>query len=319
LRRLLVTGASGFVGSRVCSLLVDRGVAVRAAVRSTHSELPAGLEIAAVGDIGPSTPWTDALARVDCVVHLAARVHQMKDRAPDPLAAYREVNALGTANLARAAAAAGVRRLVFLSSVKVLGDGRAMPYRETDTPAPPDPYGQSKWEAEQALAETAAKTGLEVVILRPPLVYGPGVRANFLRLMELVSRGVPLPLGAIGNRRSLAFVGNLADAVLAAATHPAAAGETFLVSDGEDLSTPELIRRLAAALDRAPRLLHVPPALLRGAAGVLGKRAAAERLLGSLAVDSTRIRERLGWTPPYSVDRGLAETARWFLAQRARP
>jgi UDP-N-acetyl-alpha-D-quinovosamine dehydrogenase len=319
LRRLLVTGATGFVGSRVCSLLIERGLAVRAAVRRAPARATAGLEIAAVGDIGPSTRWEDALAGAECVVHLAARVHQMRDRAPDPLAAHCEVNVLGTTRLARAAAAAKVRRLVFMSSVKVLGDGRPTPYRETDAPAPADPYGRSKWEAEQALARIANETGLEVVILRPPLVYGPGVRANFLRLMNLVFRRVPLPLGSIRNRRSLVFVGNLADAILAASTHPSAAGETFLVSDGEDLSTPELIRGLGSALGRPPRLLDVPPALLRGAARMLGRGPTAERLLGSLAVDSTRIRERLSWAPPFSVDRGLAETARWFLeAGRAR-
>jgi nucleoside-diphosphate-sugar epimerase len=313
LTRFLVTGATGFVGKRVCSLLAERGFAVRAAVRAAPAEAPAAVEWEAVGEIGPSTKWSQALAGIGCVIHLAARVHEMKDRASDPLASHREVNVHGTTCLARAAAAAGVKRLVFMSTVKVLGDARSTPYRDTDAPAPADPYGQSKWEAEQALAEIAAQTGLEVVILRPPLVYGPGVRANFFRLMELVFRGVPLPLGAVTNRRSLAFVGNLADAVLATSMHPAAAGESFLVSDGEDLATPELIRRIAAAFDRVPRLLDVPPALIRTTARVLGKTATAERLIGSLTVDSTRIRQRLGWMPPFSLDQGLSETARWFV------
>lgn len=311
MKRVLVTGASGFVGRATCAAFSSRGVAVRAAVRAAGGEIAGAGEVVAVGDVGGDTAWRLALEGVDCVVHLAARVHQMRDRAPDPLAAHREVNVRGTERLARAAALAGVRRLVFVSSVKVMGEGRPAPYREGDPPQPADAYGQSKWEAEQGLARVGAETGLQVVILRPPLVYGPGVRANFLRLMDLIDGGIPLPLGAVKNRRSLVFVGNLADAVIAAAAHPAAAGETFFVSDGEDVSTSELLVRIGVALGTTPRILAVPPGLLRAAALLLGKGAAAERLLGSFAVDSGRIRERLGWNPPATMAQGLAATARW--------
>ncbi|MBI5068809.1 MAG: SDR family oxidoreductase [Deltaproteobacteria bacterium] len=311
MRRVLVTGATGFVGRAACSAFTRRGIEVRAAVRTVGAQVAEAAEVAVVGDVGSQTSWDAALEGIDCVVHLAARVHQMRDRAPDPLEAHREVNVRGTERLARAAASAGVRRLVYMSSVKVMGEGRPAPYREGDPPRPADAYGQSKWEAEQALARIGEETGLQVVILRPPLVYGPGVRANFLRLMQLVHAGIPLPLGAVNNRRSLIFVGNLADAVVAAATHPAAAGETFFVSDGEDVSTSELLVRIGVALGRTARLLGVPAGLLRAVALLLGKGAAADRLLGSFAVDSGRLRERLGWTPPTSMAHGLAETARW--------
>jgi len=232
----------------------------------------------------------------------------MDDEAKDPLAEFRQVNAEGTLNLARQAAQAGVKRFVFVSSIKVNGEGRDEPYRETDEPAPEDAYSLSKWEAEQGLHEIAHETGLEVVILRPPLVYGPGVKANFQRLVRTVGRGWPLPLAAIHNRRSLLYLGNFVDAIRCCVEHPAAAGQTFLLDDGEAVSTPELIRALAQAMGRPARLLAVPVGVLEVAGALLSKRAAVERLTRSLYVDSSLIRSRLGWTPPHSMAQGLAAT-----------
>lgn len=302
--RVLVTGATGFVGRAVCSQLMAAGHAVTPAVRR-GSGLPNEV---GVGDVGPSTDWRIALAGCDVVVHLAARVHVMRDEANDPLTEFRVVNTEGTLNLARQAAQAGVKRFIFISTIKVNGEGCEAPYRETDVPAPEDAYAISKWEAEQGLWQIAADTGLEVVILRPPLVYGPGVKANFLRLMQLVKRGWPLPLGAIRNKRSLLYLGNFVDAIRLCVEHPAAAGQTFLLDDGEPVSTPELIRAIARALGRSARLLAVPVGVLEAAGTLLGKRAAVARLTDALFVDGSAIRARLGWTPPYSMAAGLAST-----------
>jgi UDP-glucose 4-epimerase len=240
----------------------------------------------------------------------------MRDEVSDPLGAFRAVNVDGTLNLARQAAQAGVRRFVFLSSIKVNGEGCEEPYREGDAACPQDPYAISKWEAEQGLRQIELETGMDVVILRPPLVYGPGVKANFQRLLAAVDKGWPLPLGAVGNRRSLLYLGNLVDAIQLCLVHPAAAGQTYLVSDGEDVSSPELVRRLARAMGCPARLLPVPPAWLRLAGGLLGRRAVVERLLGSLVVDSSRIRRELGWSPPFRLDAGLAETVQHYLLSR---
>lgn len=309
--RVLVTGASGFVGRALLPVLAERGQAVRAAVRRPHPSVPA--DAVAVGDIDGQTEWSRALDGVDCVVHLAARVHVMHDNAASPLAEFRRVNVAGTVQLARAAARAGVRRLIFVSSIKVNGERtNGRPLSEEDTPVPIDAYGVSKWEAEQALHGLSWDTGLEVVILRPPLVYGPGVKANFQRLLSWVNRGLPLPFGAIENRRSLLYLGNLTAAISNCADHPAAANQTFLLSDGEDLSTAELVRRLACAMNRPSRLIPVPKGLIELAGRLSGKQAEVERLLGSLCVDSGKIRHVLGWRPPYSVDEGLRRTAEWF-------
>lgn len=309
---VLVTGANGFVGRAVCAALRQTGHAVTPAVREAQ-----GLtQEQVIGEIDAQTDWRAALAGMDCVLHLAARVHVMRDAATNPLAQYRAVNVDGTLNLARQAAAAGVRRFVFVSSVKVNGEERAAAYTEADTPMPEDAYALSKWEVEQGLRQIAAATGLEVVILRPPLVYGPGVGANFLALMHAVARGIPLPLGAIDNRRSLIFVGNLADAILCCLEHPAAAGKTFLISDGEDVSTPALVRRMAAALGRPARLVALPIPVLRAAAALAGKSALATRLLDSLTIDGTAIRHTLGWSSPFTLDEGLRETAAWYVMAR---
>lgn len=311
---VLVTGATGFVGTALLERLGRETCQVRVAVlaeeRTDH--LPETVEKVVVQPLSDMTEYADALRGIDVVIHLAARVHVMNEDAADPLAEFRRVNVAGTETLARQAAAAGVRRLVFLSSVKVNGEGRGEPYTEDDPPAPEDPYGVSKQEAEDVLRQVAADTGLEVVIIRPPLVYGPGVKANFRRLLETVRRGIPLPLACIHNSRSLVGLGNLVDAVTVCATHPRAAGQTFLVSDGEDVSTPELVRRIAASFGRPPRLFPVPLSLMRLAGTLTGKRAAVDRLAGSLTVDSSKIRRELGWQPPFTMEQGLAETAEWF-------
>lgn len=302
--KVLVTGATGFVGTALRARLAASGVEVVSAVRRQS-----GLTFEVVtGNLNASTEWRSALTGCDAVVHLAARVHVMNDAAQNPLALYRATNTDATLNLARQAAQAGVKRFVFISSIKVNGEGGDAQYRETDMPAPEDAYAISKWEAEQGLQRIAQETGLEVVILRPPLVYGPGVKANFLRLMQMIQKGWPLPLGAIHNCRSLLYLGNFVDAIRLCVEHPAAAGQTFLLDDGQAVSTPELIRAVAKAMGRPARLLAVPPGLLEFAAMLLGKHAAMTRLTGSLYVDSRAIRTRLGWTPPYSMAVGLAET-----------
>jgi nucleoside-diphosphate-sugar epimerase len=316
--RVLVTGAGGFVGTRLCAALRASGCTVRRAVRTPGaSPADAGVEEVRVGEIDGATRWDAALDGVDGVVHLAARVHQMGAGEAGLLAEYRRVNAEGTAALARAAAAAGVRRMVFVSSVKVNGEAtHGTPFRPDDAPAPADPYGVSKWEGEQALWETARATPLEGVVVRPPLVYGPGVRANFLQLLRAVDRGLPIPLGSVRNRRSLVYVGNLADLLVVALRHPAAAGHTLLAADGPPLSTPELVRAIAAALGRPARLLPAPPAALRLAGRLLGRSAAVDRLCGDLAVDETAAIRLLGWSPPYTTAQGLAATAEWLRGAR---
>ena len=302
--KILVTGATGFVGRAVLARLAASGYVTIPAVRSSAG-LP-GEQL--VGELDSDTNWTVALNSVDAVVHLAARVHVMHDGENFPQEAFHRVNALGTVRLAEQAAAAGVKRLVFLSSIKVNGEGSPIPYRETDPPAPLDPYAISKWEAEQGLHNITARTGLEVVILRPPLVYGPGVKANFRRLMDAVRRGIPLPFGSIDNRRSMLYLENLVDAIRVCIEHPAAANKTYLIADGKDVSTPDLVRRLARAMNRPARLLPVSPALLTASATLLGKRDQVARLLGSLTLDSSAIRRDLGWTPPYTLDDGLRMT-----------
>jgi len=312
---VLVTGANGFIGWALCGVLAASGRRVRKAVRMPVPGLP---DAVVVGDIGPDTDWRTALEGVSGVVHLAARTHVLRETATDPLAAYRKINVSGTERLARSAAAGGIRRLVIVSSVKVSGERtEERPFTEDGAPRPEDAYGVSKWEAEQALSRIAAETGLEVVALRPPLVYGPGVKGNFLRLMNLVARGVPLPLGAVDNRRSLIYTGNLAGAIVKALDAPQAAGRTYLVSDGEDVSTPDLVRGLARALGVKPRLLSLPLSALDLGARLAGRRAEFVRLTSSLQVDSSRIQRELGWRPPFTLAQGLELTAKWYHARSA--
>lgn len=307
--RILVTGASGFVGRALCETLTQIGHEIVPAVR-----VPKGIHAErVVGQIDASTNWQAALEGVQAVVHLAARVHVMQDAASDPLAAFRSVNTDGSLNLARQCAAAGAKRFTFISSIKVNGEGRELPYAESDLPSPQDAYAISKWEAEQGLREIEAATGMEVVILRPPLVYGPGVGANFLRLMRMVEKRRPLPFGRVENRRSLLYLGNFTDAIRLCLEHPAAAGKTFLLSDGEDVSSAELVRRLARAMNRPARLLPVPTSWLRMAGALAGRSSEMDRLLGSLAVDSSQIRQELGWRPQFSMEDGLGRTVAYFL------
>jgi len=301
---VVVTGAGGFIGLALTERLLRAGAEVRAAVRRDSAALGglAGLGRlyqVVVGDIGAATDWSDALAGADAVVHLAARVHVMRPSRRDDRERYAEINRDATLRLAEAAGRAGVKRLVFVSSAKA-EDGSG------------DPYSRSKAEAERLLRDASGDLGLECVIVRPPLVYGPGVRANFLRLMRLVDSGVPLPFGDIDNRRSFVFVGNLADALHACIDHPRAAGQTFAVSDGEDVSTPELVRRIARALDRPARLFPIPLRLLALAGRLTGQAQAVGRLTGSLTVDASAIRTTLGWRPPFSMQQGLARTAAWY-------
>ncbi|WP_264297970.1 UDP-glucose 4-epimerase family protein [Alkalilimnicola sp. S0819] len=309
-----MTGASGFVGRGLIEQALTQWP-LRAAVRRPTQDLPEGVELAPIAGLGPDTDWTAAVAEVGVVVHAAARVHVMGDRAADPLAEFRQTNVQGTLRLAEQAAAAGVKRFIYLSSIKVNGESTeaGRPFQADTPPAPVDPYGVSKHEAEDGLYALAAKTGMELTIIRPPLVYGPGVKANFHAMMRWLHRGVPLPLGAIDNRRSLVARGNLVDLILRCLEHPAAANQLFLVSDGEDLSTTDLLRRMGRALNRPARLLPVPPAVLKLGGTLLGRAAVFERLCGSLQVDSSKARELLGWVPPLTVDEGLRLAAEDFL------
>jgi nucleoside-diphosphate-sugar epimerase len=260
-----------------------------------------------VGNIDGNTDWINALTGISCVVHLAARVHIMRDSADDPLTEFRRVNTEGTLNLARQATTAGVRRFIYLSSIKVNGETTVpnRPFTPNNLAAPQDPYGISKHEAEVGLREIARTTGMQVIIIRPTLVYGKGAKGNFKSLMKLVARGFPLPLGSINNFRSFVGIDNLVDFIITCLEHPGAANETFMVSDGEDLSTPDLIRRMARAMNRPERLLPVPTFVLKAAAAMLGRRGMAQRLSGSLQVDISKSRQLLGWNPPFSVDEGL--------------
>lgn len=302
---ILVTGANGFVGTALVARLVAEGMAVRAGVRRDWAAPPVGVHDIINATLTPDFDWRAALTDVDVVVHVAARVHVMRETAHDALAEFRRVNVEGTVNLVQQAAAAGVRRFVFLSSVKVNGEATdaGQVFGEDDPPAPQDAYGISKMEAEAGLRAAAGE--MEWVVIRPPLVYGPGVKANFAALVSAVRRGWPLPLGAIRNRRSLVGLDNLVDLITVCVNSPLAANQVYLVSDGDDLSTPDLIRGLAHASQVAARLIPIPVWLLRALAFVIGKGAVSQRLTGNLQVDISRARTQLGWSPPVSVAAGL--------------
>jgi len=314
-KNILITGATGFVGSALIKRILQENVRLTAAVLDGENpgHLPTKVKRVVVQPLSELSDYSTVLQHVDIVIHLAARVHIMKDTAVDPMYDFLSVNLFGTERLARQAAQAGVKRLVFISTVKVHGEETDIPYRENSPISPADPYGTSKAEAEAALRCIAKDTGLEVVIVRPPLVYGPGVKANFKQLMRIINSGIPLPFTSICNKRSLIFVENLADALTCCAIHPKAAGQTYLVSDGEDISTPELIRCVASSLGRPSRLFSLPQKVLVAVGVFLGKSAAIERLVGSLQVDSSKIKCELGWKPPFTMEYGLNKTASWFL------
>ena len=314
MKRALVTGRSGFVGRALVGELRRRGCAVRAAVRRRSSPDDDAVEI---GELSDATDWSTALRDVDTVFHLAARVHQVGEKGDDGEAAYQSANANATAALAQQAIAAGARRFVFVSSVKVMGEvSTARPLNEDDPPQPQDAYGRSKLAAEQALAELSGQ--MEVSIVRPPLVYGPGVRANFLSLLRLAAGGLPLPLGAARAPRSMVFIDNLVDALIACATRPHGSPATYFVSDGHDFAVAELVRLLRAEMGLPARLWPLPAGLVRAAARMLGRSDVAQRLFSPLQVDTGRIRRELGWSPPLTAEEGLRRTVRWFVDARAR-
>jgi nucleoside-diphosphate-sugar epimerase len=347
--KILITGPRGFVGRAVCEKFLSDGFTVRGAQRQA-SPLIAGCEAAVVGNIDASTDWSLALTDIDAVVHLAARVHIMNETAEDPMAAFREVNVDGTRRLAEEAAKAGVKRFVFISSIKVNGESTlqsrdrrsedgsqtteasnerpgtksrglsarnlSAAFSERDAPHPEDPYGRSKYEAELVLREIEASTGMEVVILRPPLLYGPGVKANFLKLIQLVDKGLPLPLGGVRNKRSLLSLSNFSDVISKCVTDPRAGGQTFTVCDGDDVSSGELVERIAKALGKNPRLLPVPVWLMKLAGILTGKSTQVQRLCSSLQVDSSHVRKTLDWTPVVTMDEELEKVVKWFYSSK---
>ena len=310
--RVLVTGSNGFIGRNLCASLKKKGFIVRVAIRGNVRDVSGVDEYIQVGDINESTNWQQTLAGVDTVIHLAAHVHVMGDKAVESLEAFRKVNVLGTERLARMAAEGGVKRLIFTSSVKVNGEGALQPYTENDRFALQDAYGVSKKEAEDSLVNIAAETGLQVVILRLPLVYGPGVKANFKNLIKIVDSGLPLPFKNINNRRSFIYLGNLVDAIFVCIQHPNAAGETFLVSDGQDVSTSDLIKIIASAMNKKPVLFSLHPSILKTLSKIAGKAEELEKLTGSLLVDSSKIRNLLGWKPPFTLEEGIEETVKHY-------
>lgn len=312
-RLALITGANGFVGRPLCEEMLRQGWRVRTAIRSSI-QMPNGVEIVEIDDIDGDTDWKSALRGVDVIIHLAARVHVMKDTAADPLTEFLKVNLYGTENLAQQAARAGIKRLVYVSSIKVNGEETQDQhcYTEKNIPAPQYPYGISKWQAEQTLRRIALESDLQVVIVRPPLVYGPGVKGNFNNLMAAIEKGSALPLAGAHNMRSQVYVGNLVSALIACATHPAAAGQTYLVSDGENVSTAVLVKKISVALGCNNRSFYFPEKLLRIVAAILGRTDQINRLFGSLRVSDAKLRGELGWVPPYTLEQGLSETAAWY-------
>jgi len=321
MEHIFITGAGGFLGKDlICRLQSEGRYRLSASVRNAETNVAAGVVTHFTGAMDSRTSWTAALAGVDVVVHCAARVHIMADKSADPLQAFRDVNVDATLHLARQAAAAGVRRFVFISSIKVNGEESQVgrPYTPDDEPKPIDAYGLSKWEAEKGLLQLAEEGEMDIVIIRPVLIYGPGVKANVQNMMRFLRRGIPLPLGAIHNKRSFVALDNVTDLIVTCLDHPAASNQVFLVSDDEDLSTTDLLRRMARALHTPARLVPVPSWLLKGTAKLLGMSGFSQRLCGTLQVDISKTRSLLGWAPRIGVDQALDGTARHFLDQNKR-
>lgn len=311
IKATLVTGATGFIGSALITrMAVVPALRVIGAVREHRGQLSSTFDVVTVGDVGPYTDWSIALRESNVIIHAAAVAHVQSLNRGHECSCLSSVNVEGTLNLARQAAAAGVRRFIFISSIGVNGNTNSQPFKADDLPSPVEPYAQSKWEAEQGLWKIQQETGMELVIIRPPLVYGPNAPGNFGSLMRWIGKGMPLPLGAIHNRRSLVGIDNLVDLIIRCVDHPAAANQVFLAGDGQDLSTTELLQGVAKAMGRPARLVPVPASLLNLGAVVLGKRALAQRLLGSLQVDISKARDLLGWEPPVSVEEGLRRCVR---------
>jgi nucleoside-diphosphate-sugar epimerase len=307
---LLITGANGFVGRALISkLALETNHFVRASVRKKTIQFPSQIEVIENMEASSNTNWTDALRGVDIVIHLLARVHVMDEQAADPLLEFRNINVDATIALAKLAAKQGIKRFVFLSSVKVNGELTSYkPFSESDLPHPQDAYAISKWEAEEALRKISKDTGMEVVIIRSPLVYGPNVKANFLKMMQYIKRGIPLPLGAIQNKRSLISIDNLVDFIMTTISHPKAANETFLISDDEDVSTTDLLHRIAQCMGKSARLISVPPKILFFIFNIVGRQDFGDRLLGSLEIDITKAKKLLDWSPPKTLNEGLKAT-----------
>jgi nucleoside-diphosphate-sugar epimerase len=304
---ILVTGANGFVGRILCAELFKQGFSIKTAVRSRNIQIN-NFEPVVTGSIDSNTDWSVALRDVDVVIHLAARTHVTTERSANPIAEFRRVNVDGTRHLAESAVKAGVKKIVYVSSVKVNGERTTSSFTELEEPKPQDAYGVSKWEAEQALHKVSAETKMEIVILRPPLVYGAGVKGNFAQMIKVLAKRIPLPFSSVKNLRSLIYVENLVDALILCATHPNAAGQTYLVSDGQDVSTPDLLRKLSSAMKKPVKLLPCSPIFMGFAGRLIGKSNQIERLLSNLQVDSSKIRRELAWQPPFSLDEGLKAT-----------
>ncbi len=316
----MVTGASGFVGRKLCQMLAEKGCFVRAVIRHDGRNSFQGVrDVVAVDDIGPQTDWASSLQGIDVIIHLAARVHVMKESLKDPLAEYRRVNVEGTKHLARMAARAGVQRLVYVSTIKVNGESTGMvPFRENDAPSPQDPYSISKWEAEEVLREISTDTGIDVVIIRPPLVYGPGVKGNMISLMRYINKGYPLPFGNIHNSRSFISLDNLVDVLILSATRPECAGNTFLVSDGHDISTTELIRRISQAMGGNTKLINFPYKTCSLISRIIPSlQPVIERLTGSLVIDNTKFRNMLHWNPPQTLIEGIKSMVSDYLRNKS--